>query len=236
VRSRLVPLHSRLGPSLGPLPRRWLQILRQPSGSLAMPRSEDQLADRLPPRSRWRGLGGSPSTRTKARNGAEPWRQSAGGNRGVLVEGVCALAGVFPGPDTMPPWTSWSEPEGSIGHSKTSRRSSTPTAPTTTSTTGRSRHRAAWCLRTLPSRSLSLTLLGDRVQGRPGPRRGGSLNTLSGHALEDSDEGKRQAVYDVICTASLGRASPPPSPPRSSTRSDPRSSRSSTTRRSSVPT
>jgi hypothetical protein len=42
VRSRLVPLHSRLGPSLGPLPRPWLRILRQPSGSLAMPWSEDR--------------------------------------------------------------------------------------------------------------------------------------------------------------------------------------------------
>jgi hypothetical protein len=45
---RLVPLCSRLGPSLGPVPRLWPRILRQPSGSLAMPRSEDRLAARLP--------------------------------------------------------------------------------------------------------------------------------------------------------------------------------------------
>jgi len=38
----LVPFRSRLGPSLGPLPRLWRRILRQPSGSLAMPRSEDR--------------------------------------------------------------------------------------------------------------------------------------------------------------------------------------------------
>jgi hypothetical protein len=42
VRSRLVPFCSRLGPSLGPLPRLWPRILRQPSGSPAMPRSEDR--------------------------------------------------------------------------------------------------------------------------------------------------------------------------------------------------
>jgi hypothetical protein len=42
-----------------------LQIPRQQSGSLATPRSEDQLAARLAGRSRRRGFGGSPSTRTK---------------------------------------------------------------------------------------------------------------------------------------------------------------------------
>jgi hypothetical protein len=42
VRSRLVPFRSRLGHSLDPLPRQWQRILRQPSGSLAMPRSEDR--------------------------------------------------------------------------------------------------------------------------------------------------------------------------------------------------
>jgi hypothetical protein len=35
-------VHLAVGHSLGPLPRLWLRILRQPSGSLAMPRSEDR--------------------------------------------------------------------------------------------------------------------------------------------------------------------------------------------------
>jgi hypothetical protein len=47
------------------------------------------LGERGPPagRSRRRGLGGSPSTRTKARNGAGPWQRAAERKRGVLVAG-----------------------------------------------------------------------------------------------------------------------------------------------------
>jgi hypothetical protein len=161
-----------------------------------MPRSEDQLADRLPPRSRWRGLGGSPSTRTKARNGAEPWRQSAGGNRGVLVEGVCALAGVFPRPDTIPPWNSWSEPASSIGRSTTSGRSATPTAPTTagaTSTTGRTRHRTAWCPRTSPP----TILINSRVAGT-------TLDPVIASSCDEEAGGLRAHPVDPVARPSVG--------------------------------
>jgi hypothetical protein len=86
VRSRPVPFRWRLGPSLGPLPRRWPRILRQPSDSLAMPRSED----------RWRPACRPLATARSRRvtfhlyKGTErPWTvaAAAGRYRGVLVDG-----------------------------------------------------------------------------------------------------------------------------------------------------
>jgi hypothetical protein len=54
-------------------------------------------------RLRRRGLGGSPSTCTKAQNGAEPSRQAAGRNRRVLIEGApTPVGGVGSGHSTIP--------------------------------------------------------------------------------------------------------------------------------------
>jgi hypothetical protein len=62
-------------------------IRRQPSGSRAMPRSEDRLAARRPSLATARS-GGSPSTRTKARHRRGTWRHPARRNPGSRVEAV----------------------------------------------------------------------------------------------------------------------------------------------------
>ncbi len=49
MRSRLVPFRCGSVPASARSPRQWPRIRRQPSDSLAMPRSEDRLAARLPP-------------------------------------------------------------------------------------------------------------------------------------------------------------------------------------------
>jgi hypothetical protein len=80
-----VPLVARSQPRPAPSP-----VAADPSPAIGLACDASvrrPLAARLPPRSRRRGLGGSPSTCTKARNAAGPWRQAAGRNRGVLARG-----------------------------------------------------------------------------------------------------------------------------------------------------
>jgi hypothetical protein len=87
VRSRLVPFRSRLGPSLDPLSLAC--AADHPPGHRARSRCLGPKTVGGPPagRSRRRGLGGSRSTRSRARKGAGPWRQTTGRYRGVLAVG-----------------------------------------------------------------------------------------------------------------------------------------------------
>jgi hypothetical protein len=85
VRSRLVPFRSRLGPKPWPASS---PVATDPSPAIGLacaclgPKTVGGPPAR---RSRRRGLGGSPSTRTKAHNGAGPWLRAAERKRGVLV-------------------------------------------------------------------------------------------------------------------------------------------------------
>ncbi len=114
-----------------------------------------------------------------------------------------ALAGVSPGPGTIRAWTSSSEPGRSIGHSRTSRLVDS--------------YRTDDGLRYLDYRPLTppnrmvpedlavTILINSRVAGtafKAVQDHGDEvpLDALPGCALEDSDDGERQAVCDVICT------------------------------------
>lgn len=82
-----------LGSSLGPLPRRWPRILCH-RARLRYLGPKTRWRPACWPRSRRRGLGGSPSTRTKALNALKPCRVGGGRNWGAAVlaaDGVLEL-------------------------------------------------------------------------------------------------------------------------------------------------
>jgi hypothetical protein len=105
-RSRLGPASAALSPEAAdPSPA---------IGSLAMPRSEDQLAARLPA-----ARDGTISAGHLPRVQRHGMAQDRGGRqRGEIEEswqrGRSALAGVSPDTDTIPPWTSSSEPNAAL--------------------------------------------------------------------------------------------------------------------------
>jgi hypothetical protein len=173
VRSRLVALRSRLGPASA-------RSLACGCGSFASHRLTCDASVRRPVggppagRSRRRGLGGSPSTCTRARNGAEPCRQEAGRNRGVLVQGEARPCRRVSRPRYD------SAVDLVIGAGKLGRTLQDIEALVESYRTDNGLRYLDYRPLTPPDRMVpedlavtipdQLTRRGDRVQGRPGPR------------------------------------------------------------------